>query len=181
MGILTRLERYAAANKTGFMTTLKTACVATIYTCPVAAGLPVMVSKVRAVAGAGLVGDRYYEGQGTWSHWPGGGRQVTLIEEEVIASLEHVLATVVTGAQTRRNIVTRNVRLNDWVGFDFAIGEVVMRGVRLCEPCAHLEQHSHRGIAAALQRRGGLRADILRGGVIHQGDRLRLVGHLVGH
>ncbi len=157
------------------MTTLKTACVAAIYISPLAAGLPVLVSEVSAVAGAGLVGDRYYEGQGTWSHWPGGGRQVTLIEEEVIASLRQALMAPVTGAQTRRNIVTRHVELNAWVGLDFAVGEVVMRGVRLCEPCAHLEQHSHRGIAAALQHRGGLRADILHGGVIRQGDMLRRV------
>lgn len=157
------------------MTTFKTARVAAIYISPIAAGLPVLVGEVRAVAGAGLVGDRYYEGQGTWSHWPGGGRQVTLIEEEVIASLQQVLTGVVTAAQVRRNILTQHVELNAWVGLDFAVGEVVMRGVRLCEPCAHLEQHSHRGMAAALQHRGGLRADILHGGVIRQGDRLRLV------
>lgn len=157
------------------MTIFKTARVAAIYISPIAAGLPVLVSEVRAVAGAGLVGDRYYEGQGTWSHWPGGGRQVTLIEEEVITSLQQALTAVVTGAQTRRNIVTQHVELNGWVGLDFAVGEVVMRGVRLCEPCAHLEQHSHRGIAAALQHSGGLRADILRGGVIRRGDTLRRV------
>jgi MOSC domain-containing protein YiiM len=150
------------------MKAAKTACVSAIYISPVATRLPEPISEVRAVSGAGLEGDRYCSGEGTWSHWPGGGRQITLIESEVVAALEQSIG--ISAAQTRRNIVTRGVRLNDLVGLDFTIGEVLMRGVRLCEPCAHLEKLTVRGAALALDNCGGLRADILRGGIIRLGN-----------
>ncbi len=149
------------------------ACVTMIYVTPTAASLPESVNVVRAITGKGLEGDRYCSGQGSWSHWPGNGRQITLIESEVIGELEQLLG--ISGAQIRRNIVTRGARLNDLVGIDFTIGEVLLKGVRLCEPCAHLEQLTVRGLAAALNNKGGLRADIIRGGIIRQGDALRLV------
>ena len=147
--------------------------VTAIYITPVAEGLPEPVNTARAIAGEGLEGDRYCSGQGTWSHWPGEGRQVTLIEAEVLAVLEESLG--VTGAQARRNIVTHGVRLNDLVGLDFRVGDVVMTGVRLCEPCTHLEKLSAPGAASILDGCGGLRADILQGGVISVGDNLFLV------
>ena len=148
------------------------ASVTAIYITPVATELPVAVDEVIALSGAGLQGDRYCVGRGSWSHWPDNGRQVTLIEAEVVAKLEQSLG--VTGAQIRRNIVTRGVKLNDLVGFDFRIGEVAMRGVRLCEPCAHLEKLTVRGLALALDNCGGLRADILSDGIIRRGDKLQL-------
>lgn len=162
------------------MTNMISACVTSIFISPVAGSLPESVQAVRAIAGAGLEGDRYCSGEGTWSHWPGGGRQVTLIESEVVAALEQSLGDLSPGsprlsaAQTRRNIITRGVRLNDWVGLEFTVGEVVMRGVRLCEPCAHLEKLTARGVASALTNCGGLRADIVHGGMIHPGDKLAL-------
>lgn len=144
-----------------------------IYISAKATELPIAVGRVQALAGLGLQGDRYSSGRGTWSHWPGDGRQVTLIEGEVATGLE--AATGINAAQLRRNIVTRGLRLNHWVGVDFSIGQVVMRGVRLCEPCAHLETLTIPGLAQALQNSGGLRADIVRGGLICRGDTLRLV------
>ena len=141
-----------------------------IYIAPVATKLPEQVDSVRAIVGAGLEGDRYCSGQGTWSHWPGGGRQITLIEEEVLAALEK--SPGLTGAQARRNIVTSGVRLDELIGFEFRVGEVVLTGLRQCEPCAHLENLTSRGVAAALEGRGGLRADIVRGGVIRPGDKI---------
>jgi MOSC domain-containing protein YiiM len=155
------------------MTITDSACVTAIFITSVAGRSPESVNSVRAISGEGLEGDRYCVGEGTWSHWPGGGRQVTLIEAEVLAVLEDSLG--ITGAQTRRNIVTQGVRLNDLIGLDFRIGEVMMTGIRLCEPCAHLEKLSVRGAASVLEGRGGLRADIQHGGIIHTGDNLVLL------
>ncbi|RLA47128.1 MAG: sulfurase [Gammaproteobacteria bacterium] len=149
------------------------ACVTGIYITPVATDLPTAVAEVTAVRETGLEGDRYFLRRGTWSHWPGGGRQVTLIEAEVVEALQQTM--VITAAQLRRNILTRGVKLNDLVGVDFGVGEVVMRGVRRCEPCAHLEKLTVSGIALALNDRGGLRADILCGGMIRPGDKLKLI------
>lgn len=146
------------------------ACVRAIYITPVATRLPESVAMAMAIRDVGLEGDRYASGEGTWSHWPGGGRQVTLVESEVVAALEQSLG--ISAAQTRRNIVTCGLKLNDLVGLDFTIGEVLMRGVRLCEPCTHLEKLTVRGAALALDNCGGLRADILRGGIIRLGDKI---------
>ncbi|MEZ0121730.1 MAG: MOSC domain-containing protein [Candidatus Reddybacter sp.] len=129
----------------------------------------VSLSEVVAVADRGLEGDRYFYRRGSYSHWPGRGRDVTLIEAEVLASLPANCA--ISAAQARRNIVTGGLRLNDLVGQYFQLGEVVLYGVRLCHPCSHLDKLTHAGVMAALVNKGGLRADVIEGGVIRVGDK----------
>lgn len=119
------------------------------------------VESVRAIAGHGLEGDRYF--------FPGGaasGEALTLIEAEVLADVG------LTGPQARRQVVVRGVRVNDLVGKRFRIGEIECLGVELCEPCLHLQGLTRPGIIKDLVHRGGLRADILSGGTISVGDRL---------
>jgi GrpB-like predicted nucleotidyltransferase (UPF0157 family) len=125
--------------------------------------------QVRALEGKGLEGDRYAEGRGTFSNKPATGRHVTLIEAE---ALEAVAKTKQIGLDvTRRNIVTRGVPLNHLVDTDFTVGEVVLRGMRLCEPCNHLCQLAGDDeLKPAFLHRGGLRAEIVTGGTIHVKD-----------
>jgi len=131
----------------------------------------VSVQQVQAVAGEGLESDRYFKKIGTFSNKPGGGRQVTLIELESIDALKRDLKMVLEPDQTRRNIVTRGVPLNHLVNQQFRLGhEAVFQGVRLCEPCDHLESLTFKGVSEALAHRGGLRADVVRGGTIRVGD-----------
>src|SRR5438105_10159390 len=87
------------------------------------------VGSVLAVAGKGLEGDRHYSADGAEP-----GTALTLIEAEAIedAGLD--------GAQSRRQIVVRDVRLNDLVGKRFYVGAVECVGIELCEPCLHLQQ-----------------------------------------
>ena len=135
------------------------------------------VAEATAVAGRGLRGDRYFAGTGTFSRWPGTGRQITLIETEVLAALP--AACRIEPGAARRNLVTSGIALAELVGVDFRIGGadgVVLRGQRLCEPCAHLERLTTAGIARALVGRGGLRADVVVGGAIRVGDRLEILG-----
>ena len=73
-------------------------------------------------------------------------------------------------AQARRNLVTRGVPLNHLIGREFAVGDVVLRGLRLCEPCGHLEKLTIKGIEKSLRHRGGLRAQVVQGGVLRSGD-----------
>ncbi|MBV1927940.1 MAG: MOSC domain-containing protein [Gammaproteobacteria bacterium] len=135
-----------------------------------ATGEMVSLTEVAAVADRGLEGDRYFHRKGSFSHWPGRGRNVTLIEAEVLASLPANCA--ISAAQARRNIVTSGVRLNNLVGQYFQLGEVVLYGVRLCDPCSHLERLTRPGVMSALAGRGGLRADVVEGGVIRRGDKV---------
>jgi 8-oxo-dGTP diphosphatase len=55
----------------------------------------------------------------------------------------------------------------------FWVGEVLCQGTRLCEPCQYLADLTGKPILGPLVHRGGLRGDILRGGVIQIGDQLR--------
>jgi RimJ/RimL family protein N-acetyltransferase len=117
------------------------------------------VGSVRALAGKGLAGDRHYFERGALP-----GQALTLIEAEALEDVG------LTGAQSRRQVVVRGVRLNDLVGRSFRVGEVECRGVELCEPCLHLQQLTRPGIIKDLIHRGGLNADILTDGLISVGD-----------
>lgn len=149
--------------------------VAGIHVAPAGRAAMIAVARVEAVAGRGLEGDRYAEGTGTFSRSPGAGRQVTLIESEAVEAAGREYGVKVAPGDCRRNIVTAGVPLNHLVGREFAVGEVLLRGVRLCEPCGHMERLSEPGIREALVRRGGLRAEIVRGGTIRVGDPVREV------
>jgi MOSC domain-containing protein YiiM len=72
-------------------------------------------------------------------------------------------------AEARRNIVTRGIDLNTLVGQRFRVGDLEGVGHQLCEPCAHLERLTHKGVLRKLIHRGGLRADILTAGNITVG------------
>jgi MOSC domain len=137
--------------------------VVAILTAPDAESPLARVEHVEAVAGRGLEGDRYYGGRGTFSG-PGHGYQLTLVEAEVLDSLD------LPWEQARRNIVTRGIALNALVGQRFTIGAVECVGRRLAEPCSHLEKLARPGLLRPLVHRAGLRADILRSGPISTGD-----------
>ncbi len=78
--------------------------------------------------------------------------------------------------QTRRNLLTRKVPLNHLIGQEFAVGPVVLRGLRLCEPCGHLEKLTRVGVKAGLVHRGGLRAQVLTGGTLKVGAKIEPQG-----
>ncbi len=132
------------------------------------------VTEVRAVAGKGLEGDRYCEGVGTYSNNPGSGRDVTLIEIEAIEALKRDYDIELNPGNSRRNIVTRGVPLNHLVGREFKIGEVTLRGTRLCEPCSHLQKLTQQGVMRGLAHRGGLRTEIVIGGIIRVEDTVEI-------
>lgn len=135
-----------------------------------AAGAPMReFAEATAIAGAGLDGDRYRSNAGFYSPIPGP-RQLTLIEEETLAALATEHGISLAPHESRRNLTTRGLRLNDLVGKRFAIGEVLCEGIRLCPPCNRLEDLTGKPVLAPLVDRGGLRADILTGGTIRRGD-----------
>ena len=128
------------------------------------------VATVTAVAGRGLEGDRYCEQTGTYSNLPGTGREVTLIESEAVVALAREYDIQLPPGLARRNIVTRGIALNHLVGKTFSVGAAVLRGMRLCEPCLHMERLAVKGAAHGLIHRGGLRAAIVSGGEIRVGE-----------
>lgn len=131
------------------------------------------VDEVRAEPGLGLAGDRYHAHTGTYSETPGTGRDVTFIASEAIELIANEHGIGLSPGQSRRNITTRGIDLNALVDREFSVGEVVLRGMRLCEPCEYLQEHTAKpGLTKALVHRGGLRADIVKGGTIRVGDEI---------
>ena len=126
------------------------------------------LEEAKAIAGTGLEGDRYSIGADTFSK-PGPGYEITLVEIEAIEALRETQLVLAPG-DARRNLVTRGVPLNHLVGRTFQVGEVRLRGIRFCEPCSHLQRLTPAGTFNALVHRGGLRADIVSGGMIRVGD-----------
>jgi MOSC domain-containing protein YiiM len=131
----------------------------------------VSVAQVEAVAGRGLCGDRYFLPEG--KNKPD--KEVTLIEVEALEALPRDYQMSLPPDQVRRNLLTRGVPLNNLIGKEFTIGEVLLRGVELCEPCGHLEKLTFSGVKKALVHRGGLRAQLLRGGILKVQDPIREV------
>ena len=133
-------------------------------------GAPVRpIEAVDAVAGVGLAGDR--------NHREGGdspGRDLTLIEAEEIEALARNHGIELAPGETRRNITTRGIRLNDLVGKEFWIGEVLARAVKINEPCQYLQDLIGKPILKPLAHRAGIRADLLTDGRISVGDRVEV-------
>ena len=140
-----------------------------IYVAPEKAAETQEARQVTAVVGKGLEGDRYCEGQGTFSK-RAPSNEVTLIEMEAIEALERDYDIKLSPAETRRNLITEGIALNHLVGRDFRVGAVSLRGLRLCEPCGHLEKLTTNGVERGLRHRGGLRAQVVTGGIMRVGD-----------
>jgi MOSC domain-containing protein YiiM len=131
--------------------------------------------KANAVPGLGLEGDRYFDGTGTFSPDPRKPDfELTLIELEKIEAFARESGLPFTAALARRNLVTEGVDLNALVGREFQIGEVRVRGIRLCEPCNYLAKITFPQTLKGLVHKGGLRAQILTEGTLRPGDPILL-------
>lgn len=135
---------------------------------PQAAGPLHEVEQALAVAGAGLEGDRYAGGSGTFASGRPGSA-LTLVDAAV---LDELAAARGSRVDHRRNVVVRGSNLNALVGRLFRLGGAICRGRRRCEPCAHLDRLNGGGVLRPLVHRGGLRADVVASGVVRRGDAL---------
>jgi MOSC domain-containing protein YiiM len=147
-----------------------------IYTAP-DKGAPMESREgVEATAGVGLDGDRYAAGDGRYTRADDDGkRAITLIEREAVAAAGREYDIEIGEHESRRNLVTEGVPLNHLVGRTFRVGDVLLRGFKLAEPCTHLEGVTRPGVRRALVHRAGLRAEILEGGSISVGDAVEAV------
>ncbi len=128
--------------------------------------LPSPVERIEVVAGQGPRGDRKFVPKPIRRK----GKDLTLIEAEALEGLREDTGIELSHEESRRNVLTRGIRLNDLVGRRFRVGEVECEGVVLNEPCTHLERMTYAGVQDGLDNRGGLRANVLRGGAISVGD-----------
>ena len=122
---------------------------------------------IEVVASKGIVGDRYFH------DFNGDREQITLIESENIDYYNNTFNTKFTYLEFRRNIVTKNIKLNDLVGKTIQVGNIKLKVNDLCRPCKDLQQRLGKSnIIKEFLRRGGLRCEILSSGTINVGDKI---------
>ena len=113
----------------------------------------------------GLIGDRH-AGYGV----------VSVIEAEAVEAFNDTTGLAVSPAETGRNVVTRGIRLNDLVGRRFRLGDAVLEGFELCEPCANLgarlatDSVRPPQVVKAFTHSAGIRAYVVGSGAIAPGD-----------
>jgi MOSC domain-containing protein YiiM len=128
--------------------------------------------QITVQRGMGILGDRNF-GKAIYP-----GQNLTLVEAEEIELFCKENARIPDLSITRRNIVTRGVRLNEFVNKEFRIGVVKLRGIELCEPCSlfgsnlSTESFTAAAIVKRWLHRGGLRVDVLSDGEIGCGARI---------
>lgn len=132
------------------------------------------VQRAELLPGDGIRGDRYF---GRTGGDPA--KELTLVESEQVEHVNAESGLQLDPAATRRNIVTRGVSLNDLVGKRFQVGEALVQGIDLCEPCSYMSgmlaaDLSEPEIIKLLTHRAGLRAQILDGAVVRVGDPIRV-------
>lgn len=137
-----------------------------IYTAPEISAPLAARDEVKAIAGKGLEGDRYFNADG----WDEPKKEITLVEIEAVEAANRDYDIDLTPEDTRRQIVTRGVALNHLVGKEFTVGDVRCLGIKLNEPCNHLRKLAGKSLIKPLIHRGGIRAQILESGTIKLGD-----------
>ena len=125
------------------------------------------VDSAHCVAKAGILGDRFF------GYKPDYKGQITLFELETFEAMRSALAVSDRGPEVlRRNVITKDVRLNDLIGREFCLDAVRLLGREECRPCYWMDQAFGAGAEAFLKGQGGLRAVILSNGEIRVGSRL---------
>ena len=142
------------------------------------------VNEVVGAAGRGLLGDRHCRPDPDAHRDPSCGpeapphhevQDLSLVEAEVLDMLREVYGIELDGAETRRNIVTRGVRLNELIGRQFTVGAMLCAGVEICEPCVSIQRRTGKPVLKPLVHRGGLYARIIQSGTARPGDAIAVV------
>ncbi|MBT3979937.1 MAG: molybdenum cofactor biosysynthesis protein [Bacteriovoracaceae bacterium] len=127
--------------------------------------------EIEAHAGAGLVGDRFYEFKENYQG------QVSFMELEALEELKKMGGSEVSNSVFRRNIIISGVDPLILIGKEFKIGTAKFKGCVDCTPCAWMDFAAGDGAFNWLNEnnKGGLRAQILESGTMKIGDSLTIL------
>ena len=127
------------------------------------------VKSIKVVENKGIVGDRHFHDYNDPYN------QITLIESENIDEYNLENKLEIPYLYFRRNIVTKEIKLNKLVVSKFSINEILLEGIDLCRPCKHLQTIlGHRDIIKKFLQKGGLRCQILKSGEINLKDVIKI-------
>jgi MOSC domain-containing protein YiiM len=125
------------------------------------------VPAIECVAGRGLRGDRYFDHKDDYKG------QITFFSLDIFDELCRELQVKgVAPSSVRRNVFTRGVDLNAFIGQDFEIQGVRFHGTEESRPCHWMDRAISAGAQKFLQGRGGLRARILSDGILRSTARI---------
>jgi len=117
------------------------------------------VPIIECVAQRGIRGDRYFDFKDDYKG------QITFFSLDVFDELcDALMLHDCSPAAARRNVLTRGVDLNDFIGREFKIQGVSLYGTQECAPCYWMDRAFAPGAQEFLRGRGGLRAKILTDG-----------------
>ena len=128
------------------------------------------VKEINLTAGKGIIGDRNFH------EYNEDRNQLTLIESENIDYYNNKFNLKIPYLNFRRNIVTKEIKLNDLVGKKLIIGKTEIKGIDLCRPCKSLQENlGQDNIIKEFLRMGGLRCKILTSSNIKVGDQIKVL------
>ena len=127
------------------------------------------VESIEVITNKGIVGDRHFK------DYNDPYCQLSLIESENIDQYNIKHGLNISYVDFRRNIITKEIELNNLIGKKFFIGKVQVEGIDLCRPCRHLtEMLNQENILKEFLRKGGLRCRILTSSKINIGDKIKI-------
>ena len=127
------------------------------------------VDSIKVIANKGVIGDRHFK------DYNDPYCQLSLIESENIDYYNIKYGLNISYIDFRRNIITKEIDLNNLIGKKFFIGEAEVEGIDLCRPCRHLtEMLNEKNILKEFLRKGGLRCRILTTSQINIGDKIKI-------
>ncbi|MBS1259296.1 MAG: hypothetical protein MAG551_02365 [Candidatus Scalindua arabica] len=98
--------------------------------------------------------------------------QITLVESEIMDTVSRELGYDIPAGASRRQIMVGGITLNDLIGQNLRMGNVLVRVEDKCNPCNNMEKRIGRGAKDAMNNRGGIRCRIIRGGELRVGDKI---------
>ena len=127
------------------------------------------VESIEVITDKGVVGDRHFK------DYNDPYCQLSLIESENIDQYNTRYGLNISYVDFRRNIITKEIELNNLIGKKFFIGKVEVEGIDLCRPCRHLtEMLNQENLLKEFLRKGGLRCRILTSFKINIGDKIKI-------
>ena len=98
--------------------------------------------------------------------------QITLIEADALDAVSHELGYEIPAGASRRQIMVKGIELNELIGHNLRMGQILVRVEDKCNPCKNMETKIGSGAKDAMNDKGGIRCRIIEGGELHVGDKI---------
>ena len=98
--------------------------------------------------------------------------QITLVEAEIINAMSRKLGYDIPDGASRRQIMVKGITLNELIGRNLRMGQILVRVEDKCNPCKNMETRIGPGAKDAMNGKGGIRCRIIEGGELHVGDKI---------